>query len=277
MGGGHPQSYLNMAIFYTTGELKHRTFPETYVGFDQLESLCGADVLCSPLNIPCKNERMLVSHIKAGAFLVQIKDGSDLPASFDDGRLLEFVTRSSDFAIKHNICMKAYQRIVLPIGVYIGYEDDSLKINNRPAFMSYKRFLGATSRAGERGLFVEPFLTNSSFLYWYLDSKERHAIEIKERPVEQYTQMSPEMYEAANSPLQQVVKVKDGRRLLRALGLSEVDTDAIWEVAQHNTVQALRLVTDPRFAKSKDNTTRIKSGKIKTYRERMGMAEGELL
>ena len=265
-------------IGYTPGEMKHRTFPETYVNVSNLEEYSGADILCSPLAMPCKNELMLAKHVREGALLIQLKAGADLPASFADGRMFNFIERSAEFVKKHHICLKAYQRIVLPIGTYIGYEEDSIKIDGRPYnYMGYHQFLGQVARVGHHGAFIFPYLSNANHLWWCLEMLERHAMELRAEPVKEFVQMSAEMYEASNSPLQELVKVKDGRRLLRALGLSEVDTNALWEYAERNTVKALRFITDETWAKSKHNPTKIKQGKVKNIREKMGLAKGEVL
>lgn len=262
-------------IGYDSDEKKYRAFPENYVDVSFLESACGADILCSPLSLPCKSEGMLAKHLREGALLVQIKDGADLTASFEDGRMLEYTTRSHEFALRHHICLKAYQRIVLPIGLYIGYTDDALKIDTRTSVMSYHRFLGQLARIGHSGIFVMPYLINSTHLYWCLEMLERHAMELRESPIKEFVVMPDDMYEASNSPMQQLVKVKDGRRLLRALGLSEADTNAVWELAERSTVKALRMVTSEKWARSKENTTKIKNGKVANVRIRMGMGKGE--
>jgi hypothetical protein len=162
------------------------------------------------------------------------------------------------------------------LGVYIGYEDDSLKVNNHAAYVGYKQFLGALARVGHHGAFVLPYV-NGQHLFWTLEMLERHAIELRQEPVKEFVQMSPDMYEASNSPLQELVKVKDGRRLLRALGLSETDTNTIYEYAGRNTLKALRFVTDESWAKDKNNPTKIKQGKVAKIREHLGMVKGDTL
>jgi hypothetical protein len=59
-----------------------------------LEALTGADVMVSPDNMPFpRNDQLILSHIKGGAKLIQIKFGHDLPGSIIDGRLNEALSR----------------------------------------------------------------------------------------------------------------------------------------------------------------------------------------
>jgi hypothetical protein len=65
-----------------------------YKPLSELEVLTGADVMISPDGLPFpRNDKLILSHIKGGAKLIQIKFGHDLLASVADGRLNETLSR----------------------------------------------------------------------------------------------------------------------------------------------------------------------------------------
>jgi hypothetical protein len=82
-----------------------------------LEALTGADVMVSPSQLPSPvNELLVLSHIKSGAKLLQLKFGHDLPSSIVDGRLNEALVRMLSCGAMH------WQCGLLFIGL-LGYDD----------------------------------------------------------------------------------------------------------------------------------------------------------
>lgn len=89
-----------MATFIVPSELRSKSNLKKYIrGMDYkllpgLEALTGADVMISPNGMPTpRNDKMILSHIRGGAKLIQIKFGHDLASSIVDGRLEESLSR----------------------------------------------------------------------------------------------------------------------------------------------------------------------------------------
>lgn len=89
-----------MATFIVPSELRKKSNllkhiqDMDYKPLPNLEALTGADVMISPDGMPFpRNDRLILSHIKGGAKLIQIKFGHDLPGSIVDGRLNEALSR----------------------------------------------------------------------------------------------------------------------------------------------------------------------------------------
>lgn len=68
----------------------------TAIKVPELEALTGADLIISPLDIPCTTPTLLLLHVESGALLVQRKTGHDLASSIGD-RLLESITKMQEF------------------------------------------------------------------------------------------------------------------------------------------------------------------------------------
>lgn len=89
-----------MAMFIVPSELRSKSkllkyIPDMdYKPLPGLETLTGADVMISPDGLPFpRNDKLILSHIKGGAKLIQIKFGHDLPSSIVDDRLKEALSR----------------------------------------------------------------------------------------------------------------------------------------------------------------------------------------
>jgi hypothetical protein len=83
-----------------------------------LEALTGADVMISPDGLPFpRNDQLILSHIKGGAKLIQIKFGHDLPGSIIDGRLNEALSRMLKATNQ-----RTWQCLLLFVGL-LGYDN----------------------------------------------------------------------------------------------------------------------------------------------------------
>ena len=89
-----------MTMFIVPSELRSKSNLLKYISdvdykpLPGLETLTGADVMISPNGMPFpRDDKMIISHIKGGAKLIQIKFGHDLPGSIMDGRLHEALLR----------------------------------------------------------------------------------------------------------------------------------------------------------------------------------------
>jgi len=69
-----------------------------------LEALTGADVMVTPLTAPVSSSALVKVHIQAGAFLVQLKFGSDLAGSLG-GRLKEEIWRMRETGARQAQCI----------------------------------------------------------------------------------------------------------------------------------------------------------------------------
>ncbi len=76
-----------------------------------LEAITGADILITPLTIPCSTEKLVRLHIKAGALLVQRKSGADLVMSIGE-RLNTALARMK------SVGARQWQCILLSTGYY---------------------------------------------------------------------------------------------------------------------------------------------------------------
>jgi hypothetical protein len=89
-----------MTVFIDPSELRESSQLLKYIGsvvykpLSGLEALTGADVMISPEEMPFpRNDEIILSHIRGGAKLIQLKFGHDLPSSIIDGRLNEALSR----------------------------------------------------------------------------------------------------------------------------------------------------------------------------------------
>jgi hypothetical protein len=87
-------------IFIDPSELRETSMLLRYISdvvykpLSGLEALTGADVMISPSQFPTpRNDAFILSHIKGGAKLLQLKFGHDLPLSIADDRLKEALSR----------------------------------------------------------------------------------------------------------------------------------------------------------------------------------------
>jgi hypothetical protein len=97
-----------MAIFIVPSELRKNSNLRKHIDdkhihgmfyevLPNLEALTGADVMISPDGLPFpRNDEMILLHIRAGAKLIQVKFGHDLPGSIIDSRLNEALARMQD-------------------------------------------------------------------------------------------------------------------------------------------------------------------------------------
>ncbi len=252
-------------IGFDSDESKYYTPDSTHRVVKDLEKMTGADWIVSPINLPMLSSSLIAKHLAAGAVLIQRKETHDLVSSIQDGRLVECITRMQGFGWEHKLLLKPAQKLLLPIGVFIGHQDESLTVSNQSAHATWKQFYGAMMRWGEQGGVCEFPLTNSSQFFWWLECKQRHLCEIQQEPVKEYITNAPDMWEASLDPLQTPLKVKDGRRILRQW-MSEKQVNDMWDYTNGNLSLCIQFLCSVKFAKSKNKPDGIGVGLINKTR-----------
>lgn len=138
-----------------------------------LEEVTGADMAITPLqrqDLPF-NKTTLDRHMKAGAILVQIKHGQDLPASVGD-------RSNRSLAKMHKITPITAQKILLFTGT-IGVTKLGLAtINGNATYtkIKYEALLASISAWQDRGGRFEQILSTDYF-NWWVEAKEARLID----------------------------------------------------------------------------------------------------
>jgi len=132
-----------MTIYIAASELSSNSRLSAIPGSKSstvLEAITGADILITPLKIPCTTEKLIQLHVKAGALLVQRKSGSDLVMSIGE-RL------NTALARMRSVGARQWQCVLLSTGYY------APKFDNRDAM-----WVGALKSDATKG---------KPFIWWY--------------------------------------------------------------------------------------------------------------
>lgn len=139
-----------------------------------LEALTGADVMISPKGMPFpRDDRMILSHIKGGAKLIQIKFGHDLPGSIVDGRLNEALSRMLSTGAM------SWQCLMLFVGM-IGRDDTKglVTINGQLTYgktpMKWEQVQAALNFWAERGGSIDFPLPTGRLIPLHFDLHQKH-------------------------------------------------------------------------------------------------------
>lgn len=169
-----------MTIFIVPSELRSKSNLKKYIrGVDYkelsgLETLTGADVMISPAGMPApRNDKMILSHIKEGAKLIQVKFGHDLPSSIVDGRLNEALSRMLTAG------GMSWQCLLLFVGM-IGRDDVKglATINGQLSYgknpMKWEQIQAALNFWTERGGSIDFPLSSGRLLPFHFDLHQKH-------------------------------------------------------------------------------------------------------
>jgi len=146
-----------------------------------LEKHTGADIMVSPLGIPCVTETLLFKHIEAGAFLIQRKSGLDLVNSLGE-RLNEAIARMVE-----TCTITSNQRILLYTGMFSDAGNDTLTLDGKRLNVSYGAFSKALDWWQYRGGKVKNLPTDEHF-FRGLEALRRTLIYFKKVHKKRYTQ-----------------------------------------------------------------------------------------
>lgn len=171
-----------------------------------LEKHTGADIMVSPLGIPCVTETLLFRHIEAGAFLIQRKSGLDLVNSLGE-RLNEAIARMVETST-----ISSSQRILLYTGDFSDAGDDTLTLNGKRLNVSYGAFSKALDWWQRRGGDVKNLPTDEHILPWLRSIEADFNIFKKSPQKDVYpTRYYPTDPPASDDILQLPVAVRDWR------------------------------------------------------------------
>lgn len=126
--------YIDPSELRETSNLLRHLSDVVYTPLPGLEALTGADVMITPQLAPrAYNDDFVITNIRLGAMLIQIKFGHDLPMSIMDDRIKEAQSRME------SVGAQPLQRELLNIGLYsrddtAGYAtvNGQLTYGNRP-------------------------------------------------------------------------------------------------------------------------------------------------
>lgn len=243
--------------------------PDSAVEAPGFEALTGADILVSPLaDVPATAPALIRLHAEAGALFVQRKSYLDLIGSVGErlNDALERMTRVSP-----RVC----QRVLLTTGT-LGYSAaGNATLDGRETRIPYWNVQMALDKWTDRGGVVKALPSDNLVPYW-LTHKEAHLREYARRPLHLVFPSGefPPDPPAEDDPLQLVRAVRDGRLTLASIpGIGPSHANAIWQWADGNLAQALRLLTDPTALKSSSRPKGIGEKTIATAREWLGVPE----
>lgn len=258
---------------------------KTWKGSNVLENLTGADFLVSPLNLPVHSETLIAKHLQNGACLVQVKRLGDFPSSaLETGNLHDMMDRMLTFCKKHHPKARPSQRIILSVGLFYEGKEGCLMIGKHEARgnVKYSQFRGAIERIFERDCVYTNECSGSKGLTNWLLNKEKHLIDNKKNPVKFVIQKPSPIYETVETtdelgmPLQQLVVIRDGRRILNGFrNLGEVRVTAVWEYANQSLGRSLVLLSDPYLLHDKNKPKGVALGIIQDVRDELGLKDGE--
>jgi len=208
-----------------------------------LESITGADILVSPLNVPGTSESLIRMHIDNNAVLIQRKSLKDFVTSIVDESINSSIARMIACGTKHQ-----WQRIILATGFFLPDEDDGIVMVGEPirhragkAFIKFSRveepainwkaFTSIRRRILFRGACLLP-LTCDAEIAGELHAMERDLAFLAGRPTKELLDLPsfPPDPPDPGDPLQEPVVVKDGRVVLAAFrGIGPAKAGALWD------------------------------------------------
>ena len=171
-----------------------------------LEAKTGADLLVSKLHAPATTSSLIKMHIEAGAFLVQLKFGSDIASSLG-GRLKDSLWKMRETGARRGQCIMLF---IGQLGVTRGGTAMIDGRDDRPR-RQYMAVNKAMLKWGLRGGLALN-LTRGSYLVEWLGMLEGEIGQVGE----QYWQTHKGMFET-DDVLQPLEKIEDWRPALAAI------------------------------------------------------------
>lgn len=190
-----------------------------------LEHETGADIIVTPLGIPCLTPHLLFKHIESGAFLIQIKRGMDLVNSFGERLNLSIAKMLETNTITSN------QRILLCVGEFSDAGNDTLLVNGKITNTRFTAFSKALDWWQYRGGKVK-MLPTESHVYPWLKSLENDFLVFSERPQKNVypTKYYPPDKPSDDDVLQLPIQVRDWRITLATFpGIGPDKCDALYK------------------------------------------------
>jgi len=210
-----------------------------------LEALTGADILITPLTIPCRSEKLMRVHIKAGALLVQRKSGQDLVMSIGE-RL------NTALARMRSVGARQFQCVLLSTGYYAPKFDNKNSLwvgvlksdakKGKPYIWwkdvprSYQALQTSLRHFAYRGGVYIPLTCDDEIPGWCKRTEEELiAFHKGEMSVIKQVWPSAKTYPPdpphPNDPLQEPVLVKDARVIVAQIdGIGPVTANRVWNI-----------------------------------------------
>lgn len=191
-----------------------------------LESLTGADILISPLQMPM-TEVLLPRHIKAGALLAQRKSGADLPASIDS-RLWTSLARMRATGARQWQCCLLLTGFYLPntktgkvLIITPEFHQDgrvTFRTENYP-HMDYKSVQSSLRHWCWYGGVVHQLTCDDEIPGWCKVAEKRLMEKRKAGKTKEIWPDAEKLFDppAKDDPLQEPIEVRDWRRILAQL------------------------------------------------------------
>lgn len=201
-----------------------------YQGF---EESTGADIMVSPISLPCTTGTLIRKHLDMGAVLIQRKSGNDLLASIPT-RLEQSIGRLQE------IVVYPYQAMLLFCGRMESSPAGYAIINGDISGMSYMAVIGALSSWQLRGgTYLN--LDSDDLLPEFLREMEARVIDYSTHPFKKSYPMQP---------YQTVKNIKDWRITLATFPMigearaEKVRQELVRFKLGDDLFQALRVLTD---------------------------------
>jgi ERCC4-type nuclease len=172
-----------------------------------LETVTGADIMISAMEIPPSTPVLIQKHIDNGALLVQRKSGEDLASSLG-ARLNESLAKMRETGARQAQC------VLLFTGILEWHKGNLATINGVKSRSSYFAILGGLSKWHDRGGVVE-FLANDDLIPKWVDLKHKHVKEYQEVKEKKFHPKKIDVVEVdPGDPLQELIKVEDWRAVV---------------------------------------------------------------
>lgn len=223
-----------------------------------LEELCGADFMITPLQMPARTSALIQKHLDAGALLVQRKSGGDLVSSVGP-RLNNSLARMQTFNVRNCQC------VLLFCGTLDLDEDGFAIVNGIKEPYKYWSVQSAMDKWTDRGGVVKQLVSDNLIPYW-VERKEHHLREFRHFPVKRVWKIRNLPGEVEESdPIQELVPISNklGKpgywrpMLVQIPGLGPTRVNAIYQYMRKaygkknmaggmdTPLQALALLTGP--------------------------------
>ena len=255
---------------------------------DVLEKLTGADILISPLQMPVV-EALLPRHIAAGALLVQRKSGADLPASVGSRMWASLARMRAAGARQWQCCL-------LTTGFYLPNTKNGKVLVVTPKFhkdgrvtfhtelyphVNYKAVQSSLRHWCWYGGVVHQLTCDDEIPGWCKVAEKRLIEKHKSGKTKEVWPDAEKLYDppAEDDPLQELVEVRDWRRILAQFdGIGPVRAtalrDAMLEHHADNTLFHALCLASWSQRKYLPRVPHWGKGTIQNVRDTLGVPDG---
>ena len=241
---------------------------------NKLEALTGADMIISPLDIPCSKIGLIREHIANKAILVQVKLGADLAASVGE-RL------ASSLIKMREVAPAQAQRVLLFVGTLACNSEgraiiDGREVDQLVPGVNYWACQTSLEAWSERGGVVAQ-LSRVGLLAEWCQRKEKRLKDYLANPTQPFYPDKPELFDDGDSdPLQIPIKINDWRVPMSYL-IGPKKAQSLYEAVEGHGGFAFDVMSDPASGTSVKLPKGVYKSDVEKFRLRMNLKANEKL